>query len=186
MAGGRAHRALRLRPGSARHDPDRPRKLLLHAAEIEELGARVAQERLALVPLAIYFKDGRAKVELALARGRRKGDKRQAMAERDAEREAARPRPPAQRHGLRERPLRPLPPDRRQGRRPDRDARGLAAIRMATDDGPVAWSSNVNGADRFRHQFRWPSVRPELLRLVKRGTTTIAKRSSSLSPPDLR
>ena len=50
----------------------------------------MAQERLALVPLAIYFKDGRAKVELALARGRRKGDFRQAMAERDAKMEAAR------------------------------------------------------------------------------------------------
>ena len=76
--------------GSDAPDPDRPRKLLLHAAEIEKLGARVAQERLAVIPLAIYFKDGRAKVELALARGRRKGDHRQALAERDATREAAR------------------------------------------------------------------------------------------------
>ena len=76
--------------GSDAPDPDRPRKLLLHAEEIEKIGARVAQERLAVVPLAIYFKDGRAKVELALARGRRKGDHRQAMAERDASREVAR------------------------------------------------------------------------------------------------
>jgi SsrA-binding protein len=70
-------------------DPDRRRKLLLHAAEIDRLGRRVAQERLALVPLAIYFKDGRAKVELALAKGRTKGDRRQAIAERDAKAEAA-------------------------------------------------------------------------------------------------
>ena len=76
--------------GFGAHEPDRPRKLLLHGDEIAELQARVAQERLALVPLAIYFKDGRAKVELALARGRRKGDFRQAMAERDAKMEAAR------------------------------------------------------------------------------------------------
>ena len=71
-------------------DPDRPRKLLLHRREIESLGARVAQQALTLVPLAIYFKDGRAKVELALARGRRNYDKRHAIAERDARREADR------------------------------------------------------------------------------------------------
>jgi SsrA-binding protein len=76
--------------GVDKPDPDRARKLLLHGAEIEKLAARVAQERLAVVPLSIYFKDGRAKVELALARGRRKGDHRQAMAERDAAREVAR------------------------------------------------------------------------------------------------
>jgi SsrA-binding protein len=71
-------------------DPDRRRKLLLHTEQLRRLGARVAQEHLALVPLAIYFKDGRAKVELALARGRTKGDRRQAIAERDAKEEAAR------------------------------------------------------------------------------------------------
>jgi SsrA-binding protein len=76
--------------GFGAHDPDRPRKLLLHGDEIGRLRARVAQERLALVPLAIYFKDGRAKVELALARGRNKGDHRAAISERDAKREAAR------------------------------------------------------------------------------------------------
>jgi SsrA-binding protein len=76
--------------GFGSHDPDRPRKLLLHREQLDKLGARVAQEHLSLVPLAIYFKDGRAKVELALARGRRKEDRRQVMAERDAEREAAR------------------------------------------------------------------------------------------------
>jgi SsrA-binding protein len=76
--------------GSSSPDPDRPRKLLLHANEIEKLAARVAQERLAVVPLSIYFKEGRAKVELALARGRRKGDRRQAIAERDAALDVAR------------------------------------------------------------------------------------------------
>ncbi len=69
--------------GVGAHNPDRARKLLLHAAEIEKIGARVAQERLSLVPLAFYFKEGRVKVELALAQGRKKGDKRQAMAEKD-------------------------------------------------------------------------------------------------------
>jgi SsrA-binding protein len=76
--------------GVGAHEPDRRRKLLLHRDEIERLQARIAQERLALVPLSMYFRDGRAKVELALARGRRKADKRQAIAERDSEREIAR------------------------------------------------------------------------------------------------
>jgi SsrA-binding protein len=74
----------------AGHDPDRPRKLLLHAAEIHRLRARVDQEHLSLVPLSLYFKDGRAKVELALAKGRRSYDKRQVLAKRDAELEARR------------------------------------------------------------------------------------------------
>jgi SsrA-binding protein len=72
------------------HDPERPRKLLLHAAEIDRLRALVDEQRLALVPLSLYFKDGRAKVELALARGRKTYDKREVLARRDAEREAAR------------------------------------------------------------------------------------------------
>jgi len=76
--------------GVGAHNPDRPRKLLLHSEEIAKLGARVAQERLALVPLSFYFKDGRVKVQLGLAAGRRKGDKRQAMAERDTAREMQR------------------------------------------------------------------------------------------------
>ena len=71
-------------------DPDRPRKLLLHRREIDRLQGRLAQDQLTLVPLSLYFKDGRAKVELALARGRRKGDQRQAIAKRDADREAER------------------------------------------------------------------------------------------------
>jgi SsrA-binding protein len=71
-------------------NPDRPRKLLLHRRQIDELQERTTQERLTLVPLSVYFSDGRAKVELALARGRRRYDKRRALASRDAEREAQR------------------------------------------------------------------------------------------------
>ena len=62
----------------------------LDTAKIDELTGRTMQESLTLVPLSIYFRDGRAKVELALARGRRRYDKRQAIARRDADREAAR------------------------------------------------------------------------------------------------
>ena len=70
------------------HQPERERKLLLHRHEIDRLRARVDQEQLSLIPLSMYFKDGRAKVTLALARGRRAHDKRQAIAKRDADLEA--------------------------------------------------------------------------------------------------
>ncbi len=76
--------------GFGAHDPDRPRKLLLHREQIDELYGRTQQQSLTLVPLSVYFKEGKAKVELALARGRRLYDKRHAIATRDAEREAAR------------------------------------------------------------------------------------------------
>ena len=75
--------------GVGAHDPDRARKLLLHQREIERIDAHVSREHLSLVPLSFYFKDGRVKVELALARGRKKADKRQAMAERDSKLEIA-------------------------------------------------------------------------------------------------
>lgn len=71
-------------------EADRSRKLLMHRRQIDELQGRVAQQSLTLVPLSIYFAGGRAKVELALARGRRLYDKRRALAERDAAREAQR------------------------------------------------------------------------------------------------
>lgn len=71
-------------------DAERDRKLLMHRAEITKLGDRVAQDRLTLVPLSLYFKEGRAKLELGLARGKAKGDKRQDIAKRDADREADR------------------------------------------------------------------------------------------------
>jgi len=72
------------------HDPDRQRKLLLHRGEIERWAHRAQAERLAIVPLSLYFKDGRVKVEIALAKGRKNVDKRQAIAKRDAELEARR------------------------------------------------------------------------------------------------
>jgi SsrA-binding protein len=71
------------------HEPERDRKLLLHRKELETLDARIAQQRLTLVPLSLYFKDGKAKLELALGKGRNVEDKRQVIAKRDAERDAA-------------------------------------------------------------------------------------------------
>jgi SsrA-binding protein len=76
--------------GFGAHDPERRRRLLLHKREIVELGDRVAQEGLTLVPLSLYFRDGRAKVSLGLARGRKTYDKRHALAERDAKRDVER------------------------------------------------------------------------------------------------
>jgi SsrA-binding protein len=76
--------------GFGAHDPDRRRKLLLHRHQIDELMGRTQQQALTLVPISLYFKDGKAKVELALAQGRKLYDKRQAIAARDAERESAR------------------------------------------------------------------------------------------------
>ena len=72
------------------HLPVRPRKLLLHRREISKLFAAQQQDRLALVPLRVYFTHGLAKVELALARGRRTHEKRQAIAKREHEREMRR------------------------------------------------------------------------------------------------
>ncbi|MFN0091254.1 MAG: SsrA-binding protein SmpB [Acidimicrobiales bacterium] len=76
--------------GFGAHDPERMRKLLAHRAEIDRWRGRLERERLAIVPLSLYFKDGRAKVELALGRGKRSYDKRQDIAKRDAERETQR------------------------------------------------------------------------------------------------
>ena len=72
------------------HLPVRPRKLLLHRREISTLNDAQQQDRLALVPLRVYFTHGLAKVELALARGRRTHEKRQAIAKREHEREMRR------------------------------------------------------------------------------------------------
>jgi SsrA-binding protein len=74
------------------HEPTRPRKLLLHRKEIDQLARRVAERGLTLVPLRLYFKHQLVKVELGLARGKRAYDKRQALAKRDADREMARVR----------------------------------------------------------------------------------------------
>ena len=72
------------------HAVRRKRKLLLHRAEIDKIARRVNERGLTIVPLSLYFKDGRAKVELALARGKKTYDKRQAIARRDVQREVSR------------------------------------------------------------------------------------------------
>jgi SsrA-binding protein len=69
------------------HEPTRPRRLLLHKGEIVELFSKTREKGLALVPLRLYFRGGRAKVEIALVKGKKSWDKRQAIAERDARRE---------------------------------------------------------------------------------------------------
>ena len=76
-------------PNSPRdnHDPLRPRKLLLHKGEIGQLVGTVAQKGYTLIPLRVYVKRGRAKVELGIARGRKRYDKRQVIKEREAARE---------------------------------------------------------------------------------------------------
>jgi len=76
--------------GAGAHDPDRARKLLLHSSEIRRFRQRIMQDRLTLVPLSLILRDGKVKVELALAQGRTKGDKRRAIAERDVKREIQR------------------------------------------------------------------------------------------------
>jgi SsrA-binding protein len=75
---------------SANHDPDRPRKLLLHRKEIERLAAGVAEKGFTVVPTRLYFKDGRVKVELALGKGKELRDKRRDIASRDAKRQIER------------------------------------------------------------------------------------------------
>ena len=78
-------------PARDNHDPTRSRGLLMHKREIERLESKLNERGLTLVPLRLYFNGrGRAKVELGLGRGKRQYDKRQAIKERDAKREAAR------------------------------------------------------------------------------------------------
>lgn len=72
------------------HETDRDRKLLLHRGEIDSLYGKVREKGLTLVPTRMYFKDGRVKVEIALARGRERADKRRVLAERDAQRQIER------------------------------------------------------------------------------------------------
>jgi SsrA-binding protein len=71
-------------------DPVRKRKLLLHHRQIDEMTRGTSEKGVTLVPLRVYFKDGRAKVELAMAKGKRAYDKRHSLAERDAKRETER------------------------------------------------------------------------------------------------
>jgi len=74
----------------ANHEPDRPRKLLLHRKEIERLASGVAEKGFTVVPTKLYFKGGRVKVELALAKGKELRDKRRDIADRDAKRQIER------------------------------------------------------------------------------------------------
>ena len=71
----------------ANHDPERDRKLLLHAKEIGRLSGKVAERGLTLIPLKLYFKSGRAKLELGLGRGKKLHDKRSTLREREVKRE---------------------------------------------------------------------------------------------------
>jgi SsrA-binding protein len=76
-------------PGAAfGHEAKRSRKLLLHAREIEQLGRAIGREGMTVAATRLYFKDGKVKVELALAKGKKKADKRHSIKEKDAEREA--------------------------------------------------------------------------------------------------
>jgi len=72
------------------HDPERPRRLLLHKREIVRLGQQIAEKGLTLVPLRVYFKRGRVKVQLGLCRGKHTVDKRDTLRERDIKRDAER------------------------------------------------------------------------------------------------
>jgi SsrA-binding protein len=72
------------------HEPKRARKLLLNRAEINKIAVKLKESGLTLIPLSLYFLDGKAKVELGLGRGRKNYDKRQAIAEKDAKRETSR------------------------------------------------------------------------------------------------
>jgi SsrA-binding protein len=74
----------------ANHDPLRPRKLLLHRGELNRLLGKIMEKGLTLIPLRLYFKQGRAKVEIGLARGRKTLDKRHAIREREEQREVQR------------------------------------------------------------------------------------------------
>jgi SsrA-binding protein len=76
--------------GQTGHDPRRTRKLLLHRREIERLASRLAEKGLSLIPTRMYFKEGRAKIELGLGRGKTLYDKRRTIADRDSKRDLAR------------------------------------------------------------------------------------------------
>jgi SsrA-binding protein len=69
------------------HEPERERKLLLHRREIDRIAGQIAEKGLTLIPLQVYFKEGKAKVELGLAKGKTSYDKRETLKERDHERE---------------------------------------------------------------------------------------------------
>lgn len=85
-----AHIAPYDQAGDDNHDPDRDRKLLLHRREIDTLKAKVQERGFTLVPTRLYFKDGRAKVELALAKGKDVRDRRREISKRESDRQIER------------------------------------------------------------------------------------------------
>jgi SsrA-binding protein len=85
-----AHIAPYEHAGSFNHEPRRPRKLLLHKSEIRQMWDTVRQKGVTIVPLRVYLKEGRAKIEIAIAKGKKLYDKRDSIAKRDAERDAER------------------------------------------------------------------------------------------------
>ncbi len=85
-----AHIAEYTQGNLANHDPDRDRKLLVHRRELDSLIGKVQEKGLTVIPTKLYFKNGRAKVELAVARGKEVRDKRRDIAKRDAERDIER------------------------------------------------------------------------------------------------
>jgi SsrA-binding protein len=85
-----AHIAPYEQAGGANHDPDRDRKLLLHRRELDSLKGKVLERGFTLVPTKLYFKDGRAKVEVALAKGKDVRDRRREIAKRDSDRQIER------------------------------------------------------------------------------------------------
>jgi SsrA-binding protein len=82
-----AHIAPYIQANRFNHDPKRPRRLLLHRKEIREMWDAVRQKGVTIVPIRVYLKNGRAKLEIAVAKGKKLHDKREAIAKRDAERE---------------------------------------------------------------------------------------------------
>jgi len=85
-----AHIAPYLQANRFNHDPKRPRRLLLHRKEIREMWDAVRQKGVTIVPIRVYLKNGRAKLEIAIAKGKKLHDKRESIAKRDAEREMER------------------------------------------------------------------------------------------------
>jgi SsrA-binding protein len=85
-----AHIAPYIQANRFNHDPRRPRRLLLHGKEIREMWDAVRQKGVTIVPIRVYLKNGRAKLEIAIAKGKKLHDKRDAIARRDAERELER------------------------------------------------------------------------------------------------
>ena len=165
--------------GVGAHDPDRPRKLLLHTREIERIAAEVALERLSLVPLSFYFKDGKVKVELALARGRRKADKRNAMAERDAQRDmAAGDGPPGEGPNRLTSSSERDHFERRLGVQLDHRRRHLVVAGQFDDEGGAAFDRVIDElAARCRCSRRCTASMPSTVRRSRRTCSGITRRA---------